>query len=241
MRIGILDVGFDNVTLDEAVSIARGFLAGDGVHCVVTPNPEIVYMCRTDMALREAVNQADLVLPDGIGVVYASRILGRPLKGKAAGIDFAARLAAAMAEDGRSLFLLGAKPGIAEKAAEALRAENPGLIIAGTADGYFKEDGPVVARINESGAAAVFVCLGAPKQELWMHKNRSTLKASLLVGLGGSLDVFAGEASRAPEWMIRLGLEWFYRLVKEPKRIGRMAKLPLFLLAVIAGGRGNDR
>ncbi|SMC47848.1 WecB/TagA/CpsF family glycosyltransferase [Papillibacter cinnamivorans] len=241
MRIGILDVGFDNVTLDEAVSAARGFLAEGGSHCVVTPNPEIVYMCRTDRALAEAVNGADLVLPDGIGIVYASRILGRPLKGKTAGIDFAVRLTAVLAEEGRSLFLLGAKPGIAERAAEALRTANPGLIIAGTADGYFKDDGPVVARINESGAQAVFVCLGAPKQELWMRKNRNALQASLLVGLGGSLDVFAGEASRAPEFMIRLGLEWFYRLLKEPRRIGRMAKLPLFLLAVIAGGRGNDR
>lgn len=241
MRIDILDVGFDNVTMDEAVSAARGFLAEGGAHYVVTPNPEIVYMCRTDEALARAVNRADLVLPDGIGIVYASRIAGRPLKSKTAGIDFAARLASVLAEEGRSLFLLGAKPGVAERAAEALRQAYPGLVVAGTADGYFKEDGPVIDRINESGAEAVYVCLGAPRQELWMHRNRESLKASLLAGLGGSLDVFAGDASRAPEFMIRLGLEWFYRLIRQPRRIVRMIKLPLFLLAVIARGRGNDR
>ena len=241
MRIGILDVGFDNVTMDEAVQAGRNFLTEAGGHYIVTPNPEIVYLCRTNSELAHAVNHADLVLPDGIGVIYASRILKRPLKEKVAGIDFAVRLTGMLAQEKRRLFLLGAKPGIAERAAEKLRIAHPGLLIAGTADGYFKQDMPVIELINQSGADVVFVCLGAPKQELWMQRYRDSLNARLLVGLGGSLDVFAGEVSRAPEPFIRLGLEWFYRLVKEPKRIRRMAKLPLFLLAVIAGGRGANR
>lgn len=137
-----------------------------------------------------------------------------------------------MAERGRSLYLLGAKPGVADMAAERLQKQYPGLKIAGTHDGYFKEDAPVVEAIRESGADCVFVCLGAPKQELWMARNGPATGAHLLCGLGGSLDVFAGTVERAPKFWSDHGLEWFYRLCKEPKRIGRMMKLPLFLVHV---------
>ena len=117
-------------------------------------------------------------------------------------------------------------------AAERLQKQDPGLKIAGTHDGYFKEDAPVVEAIRESGADCVFVCLGAPKQELWMAKNGPATGAHLLCGLGGSLDVFAGTVARAPKFWSDHGLEWFYRLCKEPRRIGRMMKLPLFLVHV---------
>ena len=128
------------------------------------------------------------------------------------------------------MFLLGAKPGIADQAAEKLKVRYPGLQIAGTHDGYFKEDGPVLTQIRDSGADVVFVCLGAPKQEKWMLHNGEATGAHLLVGLGGCLDVFSGNVQRAPEVFQKLGLEWFYRLLKNPSRIGRMMKLPLFLI-----------
>ena len=137
-----------------------------------------------------------------------------------------------MAAEGKSLFLLGAKPGVAEMAAEKLEQQYPGLRVVGTHDGYFKEDAPVVEMIAASGADCVFVCLGAPKQEFWMRKNGQATGASLLCGLGGSLDVFAGVVERAPKFWCNHGLEWFYRLCKEPRRIGRMMKLPLFLIHV---------
>ena len=137
-----------------------------------------------------------------------------------------------MAEKAQALYLLGAKPGVAELAAERLQKQHPGLKIAGTHDGYFKEDAPVAAAIRESGADCVFVCLGAPKQELWMAQNGPATGAHVLCGLGGSLDVFAGTVERAPKFWSDHGLEWFYRLCKEPKRIGRMMKLPLFLVHV---------
>ena len=137
-----------------------------------------------------------------------------------------------MAQQGKSLYLLGAKPGVAELAGQRLTQRYPGLRIAGTHDGDFKEDGPVVEAIRQSGADVVFVCLGAPKQELWMAKNGSATGAHLLCGLGGSLDVFAGVVARAPKFWSDHGLEWFYRLCKEPRRIGRMMKLPLFLIHV---------
>ena len=232
MRIDVLGVGFDNVTMEEAVERGMSLLHSEGAHYVVTPNPEIVEGCRENEAAMAAVNGADLVLPDGIGVIKGAAMLGTPLKEKTPGIEFAAHIVERMAGEGLSLYLLGAKPGVAEKAAENLKKQYPGLVIAGTHDGYFKEDGPVVEDIRQSGADCVFVCLGAPKQEFWMAKNGPATGAHLLCGLGGSLDVFAGIVERAPKFWSDHGLEWFYRLCKEPKRIGRMMKLPLFLVHV---------
>ena len=239
MRVNVLGVGFDNLTMDEAVARAVELLGEEGTHYVVTPNPEIVEVCRENLAAKIAVNEADLVLPDGIGVVNWAARRGTPLKEKTPGIEFAAGLMGEMAKEGKSLYLLGAKPGVAEKAAERLAAQYPGLKIAGTHDGYFKDDAPVADAIRQSGADCVFVCLGAPKQELWMAKWGPETGVHLLCGLGGSLDVFAGVVERAPKFWSDHGLEWFYRLCKEPKRIGRMMKLPLFLVHVRKEKRGK--
>ena len=232
MRIDVLGVGFDNLTLEEAVAEGMRLVHTPGAHYVVTPNPEIVEVCRENPAANAAVNQASLVLPDGIGIIKGAAILGTPLKERTPGIEFADRLMGKLAEEQLSVYLLGAKPGIAEKAAENLQKKHPGLQIAGTHDGYFKVDAPVIQKIAESHADVVLVCLGAPKQELWMQKNGAATGAHLLCGLGGSLDVFAGVVDRAPAFWCDHGLEWFYRLCKDPKRIGRMMKLPLFLLHV---------
>lgn len=232
MRIHVLGVGFDNLTMDEAVERGMELLHSPGTHYVVTPNPEIVEICRENLAARQAVNGADLVLPDGIGVVKGARMLGTPLKEKVPGIEFAAGLMERMAAEGWSLYLLGAKAGVAETAGERLAEKYPGLKIAGTHDGYFQEDAPVIEAIRQSGADCVFVCLGAPKQERWMAKHGARTGAHLLCGLGGSLDVFAGVVERAPKFWCDHDLEWFYRLCRDPRRLGRMMKLPLFLVHV---------
>lgn len=232
MRIDVLGVGFDNLTLSEAVEKGCELLRTEGTRYVVTPNPEIVEVCQENPAAREAVNGAALVLPDGIGVIKGAAMLGMPLKERVPGIEFAARLLEKMAGEGMSLYLLGARPGVAEAAAERLKERYPGLRVAGVHDGYFQEDGPIVEDIRQSGADAVFVCLGAPKQELWMAKNGPATGARLLCGLGGSLDVFAGTVKRAPKFWCDHGLEWFYRLCSDPRRLGRMMKLPLFLIHV---------
>ena len=169
MRIEILGVGFDNITMEQAVAEGVRLINTPGAHYAVTPNPEIVEVCRTDPEAMEAVRNADLVLADGIGIIYGAKLLGTPLKGRVTGIGFAQGLMGEMAQNGKSLFLLGAKPGVAEKAADKLRTAYPGLQIAGTRDGYFQEDGPVLEEIRASGADVVFVCLGAPKQEKWMR------------------------------------------------------------------------
>ena len=208
-----------------------------GFHYAVTPNPEFLLEARTNAAFRQTLLDADLVLADGIGVIYSAKILGRPLKGKVTGIDFAQRLLRWMAAQGKRLFLLGAKPGVAELAAAHLKDAYPGLIVCGTRDGYFTQDAPVVEDIRACAADVCFVCLGAPKQELWMAKNGPETGCSLMVGLGGALDVFAGVVERAPEAYQKLGLEWLHRLIKEPRRFGRMAKLPLVLLYALGARR----
>lgn len=240
MRIDVLGVAFDNVTLDEAVDRAMALLEQEGPHMAATPNPEIVQCAQKDKELSDILARADLVLPDGIGVIQAAKILGRPLKGRVPGIDFATALMARMAETGRRLFLLGAAPSVAEQAAANLQADHPGLVVCGVHDGYFKEDEPVVQEIRDARADVVFVCLGFPKQEKWIAAHGGETGARLLIGLGGSLDVFAGKVERAPEQFQKLGLEWLYRLMKQPSRIGRMAKLPLFpLSAAVARVRGK--
>lgn len=233
MRTNICGVGFDDLTMDEAVARAAELLASGRAVYAVTPNPEIVWMCRRDADLRSAVADAALVLADGVGIVYGAKILGRPLKARLPGIDFAMSLFPEMAASGKRLFLFGAKPGVAERAAENLQTQFPGLQVCGVCDGYFSDDAPLIAKINAAAPDLLLVCLGAPKQEKWMQANAGKLNAHLMIGLGGSLDVFAGVVERAPEKWQRLGLEWLYRLKKEPRRIKRMMKLPAFLLAVV--------
>ena len=193
-----MGVSFDDVTLPQAIAAGEELAKGPGCAYVVTPNPEIVNMARQDPAYGAILNGAGLVLPDGIGVVHAAKILGTPLQGRVPGIDFATGLVARMAETGLRLYLLGAKPGVAEQAAENLKQTHPNLIVCGTHDGYFQDAAPVVEAVKAAQADV--------------------------------LDVYAGNVKRAPAVWQKLGLEWCYRLLHQPSRIGRMAKLPLFLV-----------
>lgn len=233
MKIDVMGLKFDSMTMDEALSRAEALLRGDKAAYVVTPNAEIAYEALHDGQLREMLNGADLMLPDGAGVVLASKLLRTPVKQKVAGVDFAAGLLGILERNGQSLYLLGGKPGIGELAAQKMLEAHPQLRIAGIADGYFRDEAPVIEKINASGADALFVCLGAPKQERFMVQHQQELHVHLMAGLGGSLDAFAGTVQRAPAWMIRLNLEWLYRLIREPKRFRRMLRLPKYLWAVM--------
>ena len=166
-------------------------------------------------------------------MILGAKIVRTPLKEKVAGIEFAQNMLAVFAETGSRLYLLGSKPGVAELAGKKMLQKQPDLCICGIRDGYFKDEAEVIRSINEAGADAVYVCLGSPKQERFMYEHRTELNAKLLVGLGGTLDGIAGTVKRAPRWMIRMQLEWLYRLCKEPKRFKRMLRLPKYIFAAL--------
>lgn len=235
-KIKILDIPFDNITKAEAPLMAFSRLEQGLSTLVVTPNSEIAQLCFEDERVKRAVCSADIILPDGEGVVLASKKIGSPLKEKVAGVEFGMKCAELAAQKGYSLFLLGGKEGIAQKAGEELQKRFPLLKIAGTRNGYFDKNGSenekVVAEINNSGADILFVCLGAPSQEKWASANKDALSAKLIACLGGSLDIYSGNSKRAPRLFIRLKLEWFWRLLKQPSRLPRMMNLPKFLHTV---------
>lgn len=233
VKTDVLGVLYDNVTMQEALERGAALLEADAPAYCVTPNAEMAYEALHDEAFRAVLNGASLVLPDGAGVVLGAKILKTPLKQKVAGIEFAQNLLPILEETGKRLFLLGSKPGVAELAAEKMLQKHPKLCVCGTMDGYFKDDSEAVARINAARADVVFVCLGAPKQEYFMQKHAPELNVHLMIGLGGTLDGIAGTVKRAPRWMIRLQLEWLYRLIKQPSRLGRMMRLPKFVFAAI--------
>lgn len=233
-KINIRGVYFNNVTFDEAVSSLIDSLNERKQTALYTPNSEIVQACIENNELFEIINSAEMIIPDGIGVVKAGKILGTPFKGgKVAGIEVGEEIVKRLQKTSHRIFLLGGKPGIAEQARDALILKYPGVEFAGCADGYFKKDGvendAVIEKINSSGADVLFVCLGAPTQEKWIYENRASMpNVYLMMGLGGSLDGYAGIVKRAPKIFIKLGLEWFYRLICEPWRFKRMLKLPKF-------------
>ena len=230
MKTEVLGIRFDNVTMEQAAELGGEMLKENHFHYVVTPNPEFILASEKDESFKEVLNGADLVIPDGIGVVYSAKILGTPLQERVPGIEFAACMLKKLDEMGGRLFLLGAKPGVAEKAGENILADHPNIVLCGTQDGYFKDEEAVLLKVAAARPDLIFVCLGAPKQEKWMARWGKHTGAKLAIGLGGCLDVFAGNVERAPEAWQKVGMEWAYRLVKEPKRFGRMAKLPLVLV-----------
>ncbi len=233
-RIDVMGVGFDDLTRDGAVALCKNLIEEHRSAYMVTPNPEIVMASWDDPALREAISNADLVIPDGIGVVKAAKILGTPLKERLPGIEIGEAILQYAAQSGKKVFLLGAKPGVADLAADRMREMFPSIDICGVNDGYFKDDAAVIEKINAAKPDFLMVCLGFPKQEMWMAQNASKLDVGLMAGLGGSLDVFAGTVLRAPEKWQRMNAEWLYRCIKEPWRFKRIARLPLFILKAIA-------
>ena len=229
MKTNILGVAFDALTLDEAEERADALLRARRGGYIVTANPEIVLHSREDAAYAAAVNGADLVLADGVGDLYAARLLKTPLPERVAGSDLTPRLLSRLAERGGSVFLYGARPGVAERAGRALQSAYPGLRIAGTENGYISDKTALFAALEREQPDLLLLGLGAPRQELWMAQNRQRTNA-VMIGVGGLLDVFAGDIPRAPEAWQKLGLEWLYRLLREPRRIKRMIRLPKILL-----------
>ena len=236
--IPILGIPVHAVTMDETLALVAGYMAALRLHQIATVNPEFVMTAQDDAEFRRVLAAADLCLPDGVGLLYAARRAGRRLPERVPGSELVYRLAERAAARGWPLFLLGAAPGVAEAAAEILCGRYPGLRVVGAYAGSPDpaEDDALVARVNASGAALLYVAYGAPRQDKWIARNRDALTSvRVAIGVGGSLDFVTGRAVRAPQWAQRLGLEWLHRLVKEPWRWRRMLALPRFGWRVMVG------
>ena len=233
--VHVLGVRVDDVTTDETLALIECFIAERAPHQICTVNPEFVMRAQQDEAFRNVVNNASLCLPDGIGLLWAARRLGHPLRERVAGSDMVGQIAARAAQFGWRMYLLGAAPGVADKAAEILQARRPGLVIAGTFPGspVPDEEEAIVEQIRAARPDVLLVAFGAPAQDVWIARNQSRLQAPVAMGVGGSLDFIAGVAQRAPAWMRRLGLEWLHRLVYEPWRWRRQLALPRFVWHVL--------
>ena len=230
--IEILGIPFDFINMEEAVKRAKKFAVGDRFRFIFTPNPEIVAASQKDDELKKALLSADMLVPDGIGIVIASGMYGKRLTERVPGFDLMAELISAGVQKGWSFYLLGCKPGINEMARTRLKKKYPNIRIVGYHHGYFKEDeeAEIITHINLCNPNILLVGMGAPRQEKWIFKNRGNLKANLAIGVGGALNILAGKAMRAPVVFRKLGLEWLFRLIVEPWRIKRMSVLPIFLV-----------
>jgi N-acetylglucosaminyldiphosphoundecaprenol N-acetyl-beta-D-mannosaminyltransferase len=234
--ITILQIPVHVVTMDEVLELVCSYLREPRLHQIATTNPEFVMAAQKDERFRQVLQEADLCIADGIGMVLASRVIGSPLPERVPGSELVYKLADLAAKKGWRLFLLGAAPGVAEESARVFQNKYPGLQIAGTYAGSPApaENDALVQRINNSQADILFVAYGAPKQDKWIARNREALSnVRLAMGVGGSLDFVAGKARRAPHWVQKIGFEWLYRLSKEPWRWRRMLALPRFVLRVL--------
>lgn len=232
----VLGVPFDVVTMEQAVAKTKAMLHDGGQHFICTPNPEIVMEAQADKELMHVLEEADLVVPDGIGVVWASKYSEEKLTERVAGYDLTQNLMKELAGTEETFYFFGGAPGVASTAARKMAKQYPGLKIVGGHNGYFdeKEEKKIIQDIKKHAPSILLVGLGAPKQEKWIYDNLRLIGAKVAIGVGGSFDVMAGNVKRAPKLFQKLGLEWFYRLISQPTRWKRMLRLPKFVLVVLA-------
>ena len=226
--VWLLGVPVYTVDRAQALECAGRFVESGGPHLIVTADASALILARRDPEFRQIVKAASLVTADGIGVVQALRMMGRPIADRVCGADLVVDLSGIAAARGWSIFLLGSAPGVAEAAARELTTRFPTLRIAGCQDGYFKDDEPVVRRISELKPDVLFVAMGMPRQEKWFWQYRDRLGVKLAMGVGGSLDVLSGHVKRAPKIMRDHGLEWLYRIASRPTKATKAALLPVF-------------
>ncbi len=231
----ILGVPFSNISPDEAIDKVIACLDGKGKSMIFTPNPEMVMEARKNKEFMEILNSSTMNVPDGIGIVYASRLTSSPIRERVAGYDMLLGVFERIKNTGRTVYFFGSAPGIADRAKKAIEERFKGIKIVGTANGYFDEEREkeIIAEINSLKPDLLLVGIGFPRQEKWIYNNIKKLNIRAAVGVGGSFDGWCGNVPRAPEFFIKHNLEWFYRLIKQPSRIGRMMQLPLFMLVVI--------
>ncbi len=233
--VTILGLRVDRVSVDETLAVIDRFIAEKTPHTIVTADASMAVIARQDPELHAIVEGADLVTPDGAGILIASRLLGVPVRYKVSGVDLVAHLCALSPGKGYRIFFLGAAPGVAAEAAAKAQARWPGTHIVGVCDGYFSPDQEpsVLAQIKEAAPDIVMVAFGIPKQEKWIARHKAALGVPVFMGIGGSFDVLSGRVKRAPVFMQRFGFEWLYRLIQNPKKISKVMTLPQFALLVL--------
>ena len=235
-KVKILDIIIDKVDMKSAVKKVEEMLqVTSNPHLIATPNSEVVVMAQDDSDLRVILNQADLVVPDGAGLVLASKLIRNPLPERVTGIDLMVNLLEVASNKGYKVYFLGAEPGRTTEVKKRILLEYPELKIIGDHHGYLDEktETEVIKEINQLRPDLLFVGMGVPLQEKWLANNLTRLQVPVSIGVGGSFDVLAGTKKRAPTWMQRINLEWLYRLLQEPGRIFRMLALPKFVYLVI--------
>jgi N-acetylglucosaminyldiphosphoundecaprenol N-acetyl-beta-D-mannosaminyltransferase len=233
----ILGCKVDLKSFDEALATFENFIADDKSHQIITINPEMITAAQEDEEFKTIINESDMNIPDGVGVTLALKALG-VAQSRIPGIDFSARVLEYCAKNALGVALVGAKKEIIEKACENLKAKYDGLNIVFCHDGYFKNDDEILAELEKTDPRVLLLGVGAPRQEKIIYKYKKTLKHTIMIGVGGSFDVFSGVIKRAPVIYQKLGLEWFYRLAMQPERFSRIfPALPLFLVKVILNKR----
>lgn len=236
-QIAMLGAKIDNVNMTEAMNRISSYIIEGGIHQVITLNAEILYQAQQNERLLALINKADLVTPDGSGIVWGANHFGTPLKERVSGIDLLWEICRVAPEHGWTVYLLGAAPGIAEKASENLQEKFPGISIVGVRNGYFDVNNQaevegILKDVAGKTPDVLFIAMGAPRQEYFIEDYREALKAKVAIGVGGSFDVVAGAVKRAPVFMQKMGIEWLWRLICQPSRWKRMMNLPRFVLLV---------
>jgi N-acetylglucosaminyldiphosphoundecaprenol N-acetyl-beta-D-mannosaminyltransferase len=231
-RIKILDIPIDNVNFEDAYNRIEAFIKGNSCKTIYTPNSEMLYLASNDANFKKVLEDGDLILPDGAGVVLASKLIRRPLKTKVSGVDIVNGI---IKKYNLKFFLLGGKPGIVDKAKLNIQTLNPKSKVVGVHHGYFSsdDDEKIIKMINTSNPDILIVGMGMKKQEEWISKYKNRLSTKIAIGAGGTLDILSGESYLTPEIIRKSGFEWLHRLIKEPSRYKRMAALPLFILKVL--------
>jgi len=235
MKETILGVSVNTESYDELIPKLFKNIERQEKALIVAINPEKLMKAKDDPELKALLNRAEYQIPDGIGVIIASKLKKGNVTSRVTGIDMMDHIVQEAAATQKSIFLYGAKPGVAAEAAAKLIETYPALLIAGTQDGYEPDNSKVLQLINEAKPDILFVAMGSPKQEQWIEAHRNELHPYLYQGVGGSFDVLAGNVERAPAVFQKFGAEWLYRLIKEPSRIKRQMNLPKFLLEVLSG------
>lgn len=233
-RLYVLGIPVDPYTFPTWLDQIQAWIErGDRLYHICTVNPEFVMIAQHDPEFFRILNQADACVADGVGILLASQWIRSPLPARVTGSDGIYKIAERGAQTGWKLFLLGGVEGIAQQAATILQSPYEGLQIVGVSAANPDDADSIIPQINASGADILLVAYGAPKQDKWIHQYRDQLQVKVAMGVGGAFDFVAGIIPRAPEWMKKLGIEWLFRLYKQPWRWRRMLRLPLFVINVL--------